>query len=100
MSAFGTKQTFTISKSDNMVKMMWLADFKMVQENAGKQYMSTKKQHEYDCKKDKYRIIFLITYSENMGEGNIVNTYVEPQKWVTVVSDSVGEVMWKYACGK
>jgi len=55
--------------------------------------MSTKKQHEYDSKKEKYRIIFLITYSENMGGDNVVNTYVEPQKWVTVVSDSVGEVM-------
>jgi len=51
----------TILKSGNMVKMLRLTDFKTVQGNAGKQYMSTKRQHEYDCKEEQHRIIFKLS---------------------------------------
>jgi hypothetical protein len=93
-------EPITISKSENMVKMMRLTDFKTVQENAGKQYMSTKKQHEYDCKKERVRTLWSTFYSKNMGDGDVIADVEGTHKWTPVAPDSVGEAHLELACGK
>ena len=62
----------TISKSGNIVKMLRLTDFKTAQGSTGTQYLSTKRQDEYDCVKKQRRIVYVTAYSENMGAGYIV----------------------------
>jgi len=91
----------TIRKSGNMVKMWRLTDFKTAEDAAGKQYMSTKRHDEYDCKEERLRIISIVTYSKNMGKGKVVlTTDIKLYDWFSVTPDSLDEIIWKYACRK
>jgi surface-adhesin protein E len=91
----------TIIKSDSMVKMLRLTDFKAAQRIDSKYYLSTKRQDEYDCVKEQYRIIYVNAYTENMGEGNVVMRVVnKPDDWKLIPPGSQGEAVWKFACGE
>lgn len=90
----------TISKSGNMVKMLRLTDFKAVQGNIGEHYMSTKRQDEYDCVRERRRIIFVAAHSKKMGEGYVVIRVINKlDDWKPISSGSQGEAMWEFACG-
>ena len=90
----------TISKSGNMVKMLRLTDFKAVQGNIGEHYMSTKRQDEYDCVRERRRIIFVAAHSKKMGEGYVVIRVINKlDDWKPISPGSQGEAMWEFACG-
>jgi hypothetical protein len=88
----------TINKSGNIVKMLRLTDFKSAQRIDTKYYLSTKRQDEYDCVKEQYRIIYVNAYTENMGEGNVVMRVInKPDDWELISSGSQGEAVWEIA---
>ena len=90
----------TISKSGSMVKMLRLTDFKAVQGNIGEHYMSTKRQDEYDCVRERRRIIFVAAHSKKMGEGYVVIRVINKlDDWKPISPGSQGEAMWEFACG-
>jgi hypothetical protein len=90
----------TISKSGNMVKMLRLTDFKTVQGNTGEHYMSTKRQDEYDCVRERRRIIFVAAHSKKMGEGYVVIRVINKlDDWKPISPGSQGEAVWEFACG-
>jgi len=68
----------------------------------GKSYKSTKAQDEFDCKEGQHRTRSLSCYSENMGNGDVVCAYSDPNHatWNQVIPKSINEAMWKLACGK
>jgi len=89
----------TIIKSGNMVRMIRLTNFKTAQRINGKSYLSTKRQDEYDCLKQRYRIIYVNAYTENMGEGKVVIRVInKPDDWKLISSGSQGEAVWSFAC--
>ena len=89
----------TIIKSGNMVRMIRLTNFKTAQRINGKSYLSTKRQDEYDCLKQRYRIIYVNAYTENMGDGKVVIRVInKPDDWKLVSSGSQGEAVWSFAC--
>lgn len=90
----------TIIKADDKVKMLALVDFKTVIKNGGNPYMSTKTQHEYDCKEVRWRMLEFSYHSGNMGEGELVFTDAKPGNWEPVLPGSGTQVRWKIACGK
>jgi hypothetical protein len=91
----------TIIKSGSRVKMLRLTDFKVAQRIDIKYYLSTKRQDEYDCVKEQYRIIYVNAYTENMGGGNVVMKVVnKPDDWRLIPPGSQGEAVWKFACGE
>jgi hypothetical protein len=61
---------------------------------------SFKTLEEYDCKEEKSRRLQLIFYPESMGGGLAVSNNSEHGKWEAIIPDTVGEFMWKIACGK
>jgi hypothetical protein len=61
---------------------------------------SWKVQDEFDCKDNKLRMRSYIAYSEHMGNGEIVPNDVVTNQWEPVIPGSIGEALWKYACGK
>ena len=91
----------TIRKSGDKVKMWNLSDFKVVQTVNGKRLLSKAMQYEYDCKEEISRMLTLNYYSKNMGQGDIVymsgNLHVE---FEPIPPGSVGETLFKVACGK
>jgi len=92
----------TINRSGNKVEMWVLYDYKTVQTNARKPYISIRGQWRYDCKGKREQPIYEILLSENMGRGEVIGKaiYDESVKWMSVSPESVGMAFWKLACRK
>ncbi len=91
----------TIRRNGNLVKMWDLSDFKTVQTGpSGESYLSQKTQLEYDCKEEKGRRLAYILFGGQMGNGKVVYSDSDTDKWSPNAPESFGEIMWKIACGK
>jgi hypothetical protein len=90
----------TIRKVDNSVKMLSLYDTDTVQVVGGISFLSSKSLDEYDCKEEQSRTLAFYWYSGNMGEGNILYSNTDANKWNPVMPKSISETLWKIACGK
>lgn len=94
----------TTRRVGDTVKMWGLLDFKTAQENvgnfAGKSYLSSKQQIEYECKEGQWRKLCFSWHSGNMGSGEIVLSDAKPDKWGPVTPDSGVETFRNFACGK
>ena len=93
----------TIRRNGNLVKMWSLQNFKTVQKSAagGESYLSVKEQWEYDCKEEKKRVLAFSWFDGKMGSGKVVYSDSDfRDKWSPVGPESIGEILWKIACGK
>ena len=90
----------TISKSGNTVTQWVLEDHKVAQSFAGKTFLSAKFQEEYDCKDNQRRTLQSMLYSGQKATGSMVQAGPKPRPWRPVTAGTVGETMWKLACGK
>ena len=90
----------TIRHKGNRVKVWRLFDHTTIQTVAGKSYLSSKAQMEYDCAKEQSRILVVYGYSGQMGSSTLVGYDTDPTKWRPVMAGSVDQAMWKVSCGK
>ena len=91
----------TIRRNGNLVKMWDLKDYLTVQKSAtGFSYLSDKAQQEYDCKEEKARTLAYLWFSGQIGNGNVVYSNTNPGEWRPISPESIGEILWKIACGK
>jgi hypothetical protein len=91
----------TIRRNGYFVKMWGLQDYKTVQKLADDSYLASKEQREYDCKEERTRLLAFLWFSGQMGSGKVVLSNSDTSmKWDPVVPGSVGEILWKVACGK
>lgn len=88
----------TVSKSGNLVKMWDLTDLR--KKNPGDNYLSSKTQHEFDCKEKKSRVLNFSTFSGQMSSGNSLNTSNRVHDWLPVKPGGVAGELWAAACGK
>lgn len=89
----------SIRKSRNKAKMQILVDQNQATKmNTRKKGFSYKGQYEYKCREEHERLINKIIYSENMGEGKIIDSFDVPEKWMPVVPGSANEVLLMTAC--
>lgn len=87
----------TIRREGNMVEMWTLSDYKAPD---SLQYMSRVYQHEYDCKEERIRVLYMAFHTGNMGGGATDVVLSHPTDWTPVPPGSTNEVLWKFACGK
>ena len=92
----------TIRRNGNFAKMWDLMDYKTVQKStAGKSYLSDKSQSGYDCKEKKSRVLAFTWFDGQMGNGKAVSFNGNVRgEWSPIGPGSVGETLWKIACGK
>ena len=90
----------TIRRKGNLVKVWHLNDFKTVQIAKGNSYLSIKAQHQYDCTKERERILALMKFSGNMGSGDVVYEDSNERKWRPVAPETTNQALRKIACGK
>jgi hypothetical protein len=90
----------TIRRKGDLVKMWSLFDLKTTQTVGGNSYLSIKTQQTYDCAEDRSRALAYTKFSGNMGHGAEVYSGSVEQKWNPVTPMSVGQELWKVACGK
>jgi hypothetical protein len=91
--------TATIRRAGDKVQMWELMDYKIVPDK-DHPYKSMRKQTEYDCKERQSRLLFASSHSERLGNGETVTTVAKASNWMALVPGSVGEMLWKVACGK
>ncbi len=93
----------TIRKNGSMVKMWHLSDYvnAQVHHSSGKTYFSEKMQAEYDCQDERTRFLVASWHFGKMGGGDVTNSHGgPPSQWSPVSPESMGESLWKFACGK
>jgi hypothetical protein len=90
----------TIRRNSNLVKMWQFYDYKTVQTLGGNRFLTAKEQWEFDCAEKRSRVVARKEFSGNMGSGTMVFTNSEVGKWIPVMPDSIGEIVWNVACEK
>jgi hypothetical protein len=90
----------TIRRKEEMVRMWVLTDYKTIRTVRGESYLSTKGQEEYDCDGEHSRYLTLMVFSGNMGGGKAVYSTPRESAWEPVELETVGHVLWKFACDK
>jgi surface-adhesin protein E len=92
----------TIRRKGELVKMWQLHDYKTVQTEASHSFLSLKAQSEFDCAEERVRLLAVTGFSGNMGKGNVVwsRQFDAEGGWHPVAPESLGQSVWKLACGK
>ena len=92
----------TISRSGNTVRMASVIDSAVPDDPASnRRRVSWKDEWEYDCQGGRHRPLRYTEYSGRMGTGDKMYNYTVPAfSWRLVKPGSVGEALWKIACGK
>ena len=89
----------TIRRKGDLVKVWALTDYTTLQTVADSSFLSSKAQNEFDCAEERQRELAVTWFSGNMGNGNGVWNNSDETKWSPVAPGSVGQGVWKFACG-
>ncbi len=98
----------TIRREGNLVTLWQLIDFKWMQGNQGigplgygpHRYFSTKTHKQFDCAKQRLRLLAFTEFSLHMGTGTPARGYVDSGNWLPVEPKSINQALWEIACGK
>jgi hypothetical protein len=90
----------TLRREGDEVEMWELYDYKTRGTAEGFSFFSFKKRNEYGCAEERLRTLAVMHHSGNMGRGMVVSSNSDIGKWKRVPPGSVGEALWKFACGK
>lgn len=90
----------TIHRKGDLVKTWSLFDLHTTQTAGGNSYSSIKALQKYDCAEDRSRALAHTKFSGNMGQGKVVYSNSGEGTWAPIAPVSVGQELWKVACGK
>ena len=90
----------TMRREGDLVKMSVLFDFKTIQTKADVSYLSAKAQMEYDCAQQRFEGLTVLYFSDNMGNGQLLDRSSGKNKWLRISPGSLDHALWKLACGK
>jgi surface-adhesin protein E len=90
----------TIHRKGDLVMIWFLNDFSTARAMDANRYLSNKTQAEFDCAKERFRLLAFSDFSGNMGHGEVVHSISGESKLGPVPQDSIAESLWKFACDK
>ena len=90
----------TIRRNGDLVTLWQLYDYKALQTVAGNSFLSSKAQRQFDCGKQRTKLLAFTHFTGNMGSGNRVVIDSDEDEWKSVAPGSVGQVLWRLACSK
>ena len=92
----------TIRREGNLVAVWQLVDFKWMQGSARgpARFLSTKTHKQFDCAKQRLRLLAFTEYSRNMGTGISADGLVDTGNWILVEPESINQALWEVVCGK
>jgi hypothetical protein len=90
----------TMRREGDLVKMLVLFDFKTKQTKADVSYLSAKAQMEYDCAEQRFEGHAVLYYSDNMGNGQLLDRSSGKGRRLRVSPGSLDHDLWKLACDK
>ena len=89
----------TVMQANGEAKMWTLIDYTTEQETAGARYLSKMVRYDYDCDGRHFRVLAYKLFSWNMGQGELIRAYNQPQEWEKIEPESREESEWRVACG-
>ena len=90
----------TIRLKRGLVRVWHLFEYKTAQTVMLRSFLSGKAHIEYDCAEERSRYLAFAAFSDHMGSGEVVYSNPDERKWEPVEPESVGQILWKAACGK
>jgi len=90
----------TIRKNAGAASVWLLREYGVAHRVEGKAFLSSKLQEEYECEQKQSRLLFISWHTGSTGTGEVVATSSQPTQWRPVVAGSVGQALWKAACGR
>ena len=90
----------TLQKSGDLTTVSTLNDYF---EAKNKKELSSIWSEQHDCKNKKFKALSIQYFSQNMGQGNLLETYqLDPAKtaWADVVQYSVGDLKANIICSR
>jgi surface-adhesin protein E len=90
----------SIRRNGQFAKMWDLFDLETSRSVNGKTFQSSKHHKEYGCIEEQSRLIAMTAFSDRMGSGNVVKTFVYQDEWQPVEPGSVDQDLWQIACPK
>ena len=90
----------TIRRKEEIVEMWVLFDFKTIRTVEDHSYLSILSQEEYDCDGERNRTLTFAEFSGNRGDGKVVFSNSDEEKWEPVEPGSIAQALWKLACDK
>jgi hypothetical protein len=95
--------TESYKQTGAIVRFWELRDYKEprgIAEN-GKLYLSSKIKSEINCNTEQSTMLAIIDYSENKGNGKVINSYDYNDKdYKHIVPDTMGYAIYKFVCNK
>lgn len=97
----------TIHKDGALVTLWQLTDYKVMQGNAPSgafmmsphRFFSTKSRKEFDCARNKVRLLASSEFSQHMGTGTQNAVLVDQVSGRPVEPGSINQALWEVACG-
>jgi hypothetical protein len=90
----------SVRRSGDLARMLGLFDFDKQQTFEGKAFHSARNEYEYDCARQRQRMVGTTGYSERMGKGVVVGTSHDVLPWQAVGANGPAYEHWKVACSK
>ena len=93
----------TIERKGDLAKMKNLLNFTLPQTERSidnKPYLSQREEREYDCRKERYRLLRFALRADPMFSGAVVRSGADDGEWKTVAPGSLGAALWRAACSK
>jgi len=91
----------TVSREGDLAQMSDLIDLKSPQSSPyGNQHASSTAHSEFDCQNPRIRTIAFSLHSGQMGDGDIIETVAESNRWLPVAPGTLLNVLWQLACSQ
>lgn len=88
----------TLRGRGGLVKMWWLMDYQLVQIIDEKGYFSRVHHSEFDCKRQRTRLLSVALLSQQMGLGEVVFEDPAPRRWEPVAGQPFQQALLEIAC--
>ncbi len=91
----------TVSRAGDLAQMRDLIDLKSPRSSPyGKQHASSTAHSEFDCRNSRIRTIAFSLHSGQMGDGDLVETVAESNRWLPVAPGTLLGVLLQLACSQ
>ena len=97
LSVYVEPTSVRIDKGSGLVKMWILYDYKTGQEGFQVRYLSLKIQRQYDCKRERSRMLAQSLFGANMAKGDVIYESTEGT-WMSVGPGTIGQSLLGLAC--
>lgn len=91
----------TALRDGDLVQMSDLIDLKSPRPSPyGNQHASSTAHSEFDCQNSRIRTIAFSLHSGQMGDGDLVETVAESNRWLSFAPGTLLDVLWQLACSQ